>query len=58
VAFALVLLVLAVWNARTRQGWAYAVVFAVMVHPRLLVYQLLSLLANFGGPDQPEDPSP
>lgn len=36
--------------ARGRWGWPAAVVVAVMVNPRLLVYQLMSLLAALGGP--------
>lgn len=35
---------------RTQFGWAAAVFFAVFAYPRLLVYQLMSLLATLGGP--------
>lgn len=44
------LAVLALRYAPTRAGWAFAVVFAVFASPRLLVYQLSTLLAAFGGP--------
>ena len=36
----------------TRRGWAAAMCFAVLVYPRLLAYQLMSLLAGFAGPRQ------
>lgn len=36
--------------APTRWGWAAAVALAVLASPRLLAYQLASLLAVFGGP--------
>jgi hypothetical protein len=49
-----VLLVLALGFAPSRHGWR-AVVLAVLATPRLLVYQLMSLLAAFGGPDRPVD---
>ena len=42
--------VVALRLAPTRRGWAAAVVFTVMANPRLLVYQLMALLAAFGGP--------
>ncbi len=42
---------LVAWRlAPTRWGWAAAVVLAVGVTPRLLAYQLSTLLAAFGGP--------
>jgi hypothetical protein len=42
--------------ARTPWGWPLAVSLAVLTYPRLLVYQLTSLLAVFGGPrTAPED---
>jgi alpha-1,2-mannosyltransferase len=44
-----VLVVLAIRLAPTRHGWAFAVALAVLASPRLLVYQLASLLAVFGG---------
>ena len=37
--------------APTRYGWAFAVALSVLATPRLLTYQLLTLLAAFGGPD-------
>jgi hypothetical protein len=37
--------------APTRWGWAAAVVLSVFAAPRLLSYQLSTLLAGFGGPD-------
>jgi hypothetical protein len=37
--------------APTRWGWAAAVALSVLAAPRLLSYQLSSLLAAFGGPD-------
>ena len=40
----------ALWQARRPSGWPLAVCLAVFAYPRLLVYQLLSLLAAFGGP--------
>jgi hypothetical protein len=36
--------------ARTRWGWPAAVVLSVFATPRLLSYQLSTLLAGFGGP--------
>jgi hypothetical protein len=39
----------------TRAAWPLAVALAVLSYPRLLVYQLMSLLAAFGGP--PEAPT-
>ncbi len=42
--------------AGTRLGWAAAVVFTVLANPRLLVYQLMSLIAAFGGPRASSDP--
>ena len=46
-----VVLALAVLRYRdTRAAWPLAVILAVASHPRLLVYQLMSLLAAFGGP--------
>jgi len=48
--FVAALAAIAVRSARTRYGWAAAVALAVLAYPRLLVYQLMSLLAAFGGP--------
>ena len=54
VAFVLALCLL-VWRLRrSRHAWAAAVALAVLVHPRLLAYQLMSLLAGFAGPDTDE----
>jgi hypothetical protein len=50
VALVAVLAVLAWTRARARDGWAWAVALAVLVYPRLLAYQLMTLLAAFGGP--------
>ena len=44
--------VVALRLARGRWGWPAAVVLAVVANPRLLVYQLMSLLAALGGPRQ------
>lgn len=42
---------LVAWRlAPTRWGWAAAIVLSVAVTPRLLAYQLSTLLAAFGGP--------
>jgi hypothetical protein len=54
---ALVALVAAVRFARGRWGWAAAVVLTVAANPRLLVYQLTSLLAALAGPVAPADPT-
>jgi hypothetical protein len=48
-----VLAVLAIRYAPTRYGWPLAIVLTVFAYPRLLVYQLTTLLAAFGGPRQP-----
>lgn len=37
-----------------RWGWAAAVAFAVLASPRLLVYQLMTLVAGTRAPDDPE----
>jgi hypothetical protein len=42
--------VIAIRLARGAWGWAAAVAFAVFANPRLLVYQLMSLLAAMSGP--------
>ncbi len=49
-ALVVVLLILALRLAPSRFGWAAAVVLAVFVTPRLLVYQLSTLVAALGGP--------
>ncbi len=49
-ATVVVLAFLALRYAPTRYGWPLAVVLSVFAYPRLLVYQLLTLLAAFGGP--------
>ena len=45
--------VIAVRLARGAWGWAAAVAFAVLANPRLLVYQLMTLLAAISGPETP-----
>jgi hypothetical protein len=45
-----VLLATAVGAARTRWGWFGAVALAVLAPPRVFSYNLVSLLAGFGGP--------
>lgn len=52
---AVVALVLALRLARTRRGWAWAVVLTVAANPRLLAYQLASLVAALGGPRDARD---
>lgn len=47
-----VLAVIALRLAPTRWGWAAAVALSVFATPRLLTYQLSTLLAGLGGPDQ------
>jgi hypothetical protein len=37
-----------------RWGWAAAVAFSVLASPRLLVYQLMTLVAGTRAPDDPE----
>jgi hypothetical protein len=54
VALVLLLVGAALWQARRPAGWPLAVLLAVFAYPRLLVYQLLSLLAAFGGPPEPD----
>jgi hypothetical protein len=53
VATVAVLLALALRFAPTRFGWPLAIMLAVFAYPRLLVYQLTTLLAAFGGPTHP-----
>jgi alpha-1,2-mannosyltransferase len=45
-----ILLVVAIRLAPTRYGWAAAVALSVFATPRLLVYQLSTLVAGLGGP--------
>jgi hypothetical protein len=52
-----VLLAAALYRWRERpQAWALAVALVVLAYPRLLVYQLTTLLAAFGGPKRTDDP--
>ena len=46
-----VLVVVALKLAPTRWGWPAAVALSVFATPRLLVYQVSTLLAGLGGPD-------
>ena len=52
-----VLLVVAVWLAPTKYGWAAAVALTVFTTPRLLVYQVSTLLAGLAGPRRADDGS-
>ena len=45
------LVVLAIWSAPRRYGWAVAVTLSVLASPRLLLYQLSSLVAGVRDPD-------
>lgn len=45
-----ILIAAAVIRARSAAGWPLAVLLAAMTSPRLLSYQLITLLAGFGGP--------
>jgi hypothetical protein len=66
VASVVALLIVALRLAPTRFGWAAAVALTVFTTPRLLVYQLSTLLAGFGGPagagahrsSEPQEPEP
>jgi hypothetical protein len=50
-ALTVVLLAIGAWKlAPTRYGWAAAVTLTVFATPRLLMYQLMTLLAAAGGP--------
>jgi hypothetical protein len=49
-AGALVALVVAVRPASGPWGWAAAVILTVAANPRLLVYQLMALVAALGSP--------
>ncbi len=42
------------WLVRRHRAWWAAVALAVLANPRLLVYQLMSLVAALGGPRDPE----
>jgi hypothetical protein len=53
----LVLAIVALRLARTRLGWAAAVALAVFATPRLLVYQVSTLLAGLGGPERESAPT-
>jgi alpha-1,2-mannosyltransferase len=50
-ALVLVLVIVAFRFGRTRHGWALAVTLAVLAYPRLLAYQLMTLLAGVSGPE-------
>jgi hypothetical protein len=50
VVFVGVLFLLALRAAGGRWGWPLAVLLAVLAYPRLLVYQLWSLMAVYGRP--------
>jgi alpha-1,2-mannosyltransferase len=50
-AMVLGLVVLAVWSAPRGYGWAVAVTLSVLASPRLLLYQLSSLVAGVRDPD-------
>ncbi len=54
VAFVIGLLALAVRFAPTKAGWSLAVAASVLISPRLLLYQLSTLQAAVGAPDQPD----
>lgn len=53
-----VLAALALRYGRTRYGWPLAVALLVFAYPRLLAYQLMTLLAAFGGPRSTPPASP
>jgi len=55
VALVVALVVAVVRTRDGRWGWASAVALSVLAHPRLLLYQLLTLLAAFGGPRDQSD---
>ena len=50
--------VVALRLAPTRYGWAAAVALSVFATPRLLAYQLSTLLAGLRVPDPAPDPEP
>jgi hypothetical protein len=49
----IVLLIVALRLAPTRYGWVATIVLSVFATPRLLVYQVSTILAGLGGPDGP-----
>jgi hypothetical protein len=53
VIFVAVLLAAAYRLAPSRFGWPLAVAASVLVAPRLLVYQLSTLIAGLRAPDEP-----
>ena len=57
-AFGVALAVAALILAPTRWGWAAAVALATLATPRLLLYQLMSLLAAVREPDPPRGEGP
>ena len=58
-AATVVLIAAAAWRlAPTRAGWAVAVALSVFATPRLLMYQLMTLLAAAGGPRTSTDSHP
>jgi hypothetical protein len=58
-ALTVVLLAVAAWKlAPTRFGWAAAVTLTVFATPRLLMYQLMTLLAAAGGPRERASQAP
>jgi len=54
----IVLAVLALRYGRTRAGWPLAVALSVLATPRLLLYQLMTLLAGASGPQTAERTAP
>lgn len=54
IALVVALGAVAIRSAPGRWGWAAAVAFAVLASPRLLVYQLMTLVAGTRAPDDPE----
>ena len=48
---AMSLLAVAFWSARRPYGWAVAVAVSVLASPRLLLYQVSSLVAGTRAPD-------
>jgi Glycosyltransferase family 87 len=57
-AFIVVGTLVALRLARTRYGWAAAVVLSVLATPRLLLYQLMTLLAGLRAPEATPAPDP
>ena len=54
----IVLAFLALRYGRTRAGWSLAVALSVLATPRLLLYQLMTLLAGASGPQTAERTAP